>query len=527
MSSETTADDIVQLGAAELARQIAAGKMSATEVVEAHINRIEQVDPKLNAVVVRCFARARRDAAFADKAQAHGDVLDPLHGVPVTIKECFYVGGTDATVGVDRLCGRASAHDSPLVMELRDAGAIVLGKTNVPQLMLMHETDNPVYGRTNNPWNLDRSPGGSSGGEAAIIAAYGSPLGLGTDLGGSIRQPAHSCGIAGFKPTSGRPPLSGCVENFPGLLAMEVQPGLLARRVEDLALAMRVLTVPEQAYPNFGPGPHYAWDDPAEIDVGRLRVGVWEDDGWFTPSPAIRRAVREAAAVLQSEGAEIEPFAPPEIPLMMQLYSSVLTSDGGASLRRLMGAGRRDWRVRQMLLISRLPRWLRPPTSAMLRGLGQVRMARTIDFTGPRSADAYRTLGGELIRYAERFHKYVFDRRLDVLLFPVHGLPAITHGGAPFSLSPASYSFLANALGAPAGSLPVTRVRAGEECDRPDSVDRIDRGAKQIEQHSAGLPIGVQVMAGPWGDEMVLAVMDALETHFAEQPDYPRLALSP
>jgi fatty acid amide hydrolase len=448
--------------------------------------------------------------------------LGPLHGVPVTIKECFFVEGTDATVGVERLRNHPSKRDSPLVRRLCESGAIVLGKTNVPQLMAYHESDNPVYGRTNNPWNLNRGPGGSSGGEAAIIAACGSPLGLGNDLGGSLRHPAHVCGIAGFKPTSGWPPLSGCEENFPGLLGLVVQPGPMARCVEDLTLAMRVLTVPEPPAASESDAPPRPWREPAEVRLEGLRVATWEDDGVFRPSPAIRRAVREAAEALRGRGVEVEPFTPPDMRRMMRCYLGVLTSDGGASLKRLLGRSRRDWRIRRMLAAMSVPRWMGPSLAAILRRMGQERMARAATAGGARSADGYRRLGGELRGFARRFTNELRVGRFDAMLLPVHGLPALAHGGAQYAISASSYSFLANVLNAPAGAVPITRVRPGEESDRPDGVDWIERGAKLIERGTAGLPVGVQLIAPPWRDDVTLALMQALEEAFRDRPDYPR-----
>ncbi len=192
--------------AAQIARRVARREVSALEVVQAHIARIEAVNGRLNAVVVPRFDEARTEAAAADDRLARGEPIGPLHGVPITVKECFHLAGTPASIGLARRQHELSADDGLLVARLRKAGAIVLGKTNLPQLMIWHESDNPVYGRTNNPWDLGRTPGGSTGGEAAIIAARGSPLGLGNDLGGSIRVPCHFCGIHGFKPTSLRGP---------------------------------------------------------------------------------------------------------------------------------------------------------------------------------------------------------------------------------------------------------------------------------------------------------------------------------
>ena len=237
---------ITALTATEIAQQIKAGELSACAVLDAHIHRIEQVNPQLNAVVIPRFEQARQEAEAADAAQRRGDALGPLHGVPITIKEQLLVKDTATTFGVLNLKDHQASEDGPLVKRLRVAGAIILGKTNTAQLLMYIESDNPVYGRTHNPWNLERSPGGSSGGEAAIIAAGGSPLGLGSDFGGSIREPSHFCGIQGLKPTVWR--LTN-LDTRPGIFAdgqtgMVPQPGPLARSVADLTLAMRILAAP-------------------------------------------------------------------------------------------------------------------------------------------------------------------------------------------------------------------------------------------------------------------------------------------
>ena len=187
--------------AQELARLIASGEISAREVVDAHIERIEAINPKLNAVVVERFDAARREAASVDGKRAVRDKLPPLAGVPITVKECLDLAGTPSTFGITSRANTIASADEQHVARLRAAGAIVLGKTNDSQLLITIECDNPVYGRSNNPWNPDRTCGGSSGGEGAIIAAGGSALGLGTDIGGSSRYPAAFCGIIGFKPT--------------------------------------------------------------------------------------------------------------------------------------------------------------------------------------------------------------------------------------------------------------------------------------------------------------------------------------
>src|SRR5581483_364958 len=189
MKSSST-DALTHFSATTLAAMIARGEVSCLETVEAHIARIEQVNSVLNAVVVRRYAEARMEAKAADERLARGETPGPLHGVPVTVKESLDLQGTPSTFGLPSRANMLASHDDPYVARFRAAGAIILGKTNVSQLLLYIESDNPVYGRTNNPWNLDRSCGGSSGGQAAIIAAGGSSLGLGTDIGGSLRYPS-------------------------------------------------------------------------------------------------------------------------------------------------------------------------------------------------------------------------------------------------------------------------------------------------------------------------------------------------
>ena len=184
-----------KLSAVKAAERIRSGDVSSVELTQQCIDRIKQVDPEINAVVLPLFEKALEDAGRLDQLARQGKFVGALHGVPVTIKECFFVESTDCCLGVDGLKNRQSDRDGVMVQRLKDAGAVVLGKTNVPQMMLWHECVNPVYGRTNNPWNVDRTPGGSSGGEAAILAAGGSYLGLGNDLGGSLRVPAHFSGI--------------------------------------------------------------------------------------------------------------------------------------------------------------------------------------------------------------------------------------------------------------------------------------------------------------------------------------------
>jgi fatty acid amide hydrolase len=508
------------LGAAELAHAIADERWTALEVVEAHIARIEEVNARLNALVVPLFDEARRAARAADESQRRGRWLGPLHGVPVTIKESFHVAGTPSTIGLTSRRNEIIASDGVLVRQLRQAGAIILGKTNVPQLMIWHETTNPVYGRTNNPWDLNRSPGGSTGGEAALIAAGASPLGLGSDLGGSIRLPAHFCGIHGLKPSSRRVAKGGQAKNLLGLEAIQCQAGPLARRVEDLELMLNVLcdappgSLDAEATPGL-PLPS------ADVDLAGLRIGMWTDDGYFPASPAIRRAVEEAAAILRARGAEVEAFQPPDVGEAIDLYFSLISSDRGGSLKRLLQGSEVDPNVRRLLSLAKIPNSLRGIVTAALRTFGQPWAARLIAGARYGSADDFWRLSHARQLYEQRFTAAMAAEGLDALISPPHALPAMRHGDAVDLMSAAAPAFVMNLVGVPAGVVAATRVEAGEETDRPASRDLVVKKALRAESGSTGLPVGVQVAACHWREDIVLAIMHALEAEFSARPGYP------
>lgn len=488
-------------------------------MVEAFIGRIEGTAEQLNAVVVRLFDQARTAAQLADDRVRRGDALGPLHGVPITIKECFHVAGTPSTMGLTNRLANI-AEDGILVRRLRRAGAIVLGKTNVPQLMVWHEADNPLYGRTNNPWDLARGPGGSTGGEAAIIAARGSPLGLGGDLGGSIRIPCHACGIHGLKPTCGRLPRSGTAKNLHGMEAIKYQPGPLARRVEDLQLALTALGDPAGEPEPAGVAP-VPLGNSAKIDVARLRIAMFTDDGYFPASPAIRRAANEAAAALRERGAVVESWTPPSTTEAMNLYFGLMGADGGADAQRIVNGSQLDWRLRRLLRIASLPTVARVPLAAMLRASGQRWSANLLTAARGCSTRKYWELTERLGNYIQEYLDSLTAGQFDAVLSPPHALPAMPHETALDLLPAASYSFVPNLLGVPVGVVSITRVRTNEESDRPASRDKVERLARQAETGSAGLPVGVQVSAWPWREDVVLAIMGALENSFCQRDDFP------
>jgi fatty acid amide hydrolase len=513
--------ELAPLGAAGLARAIASGRVSARDVVLAHVRRIEAVNPQLNAVVFPRFEQALGEAAAADERQARGEPLGPLHGVPISLKDSIDLEGAPSTGGLPSRAGLRADADSPLVARLRRAGAIVVGKTNVPQMLLYLESDNPLYGRTCNPWDTERSPGGSSGGEGALLAAGGSALGLGTDIGGSIRVPAHANGIQGLKPTSHRLSLAGTFDArlSPGMEALIPCPGPLARKVEDLVLALRVMEDPDVGSDATVP-PARATPPPTSRLEG-LRVGFYTDDGWFPPSAACARAVREAAGVLSARGVVVEEFDPPDVPEAMSVFLGLLSSAGASWMRPFLAGGPVDPRLAEPVRVASLPHGVARAVAALLDAAGQPRRARVLRALGRRSAAAFWSLARRQRSYREGFLSVAGAGRFDAWLSAASPTPALTHGASRHLSTAASATMLWNVLDFPAGVVAVTRVRQEEQTGRPSSRDPIDEAARQVDSGSAGLPVGVQVAARPWREDLVLGLMAALEEDLRGRPDYP------
>ena len=453
-------DELIYASATALAKAIRAKKVSSVEVVEAHLKRIDDVNHKLNAVVQLTADTARAEAQAADAALARGEIAGPLHGVPMTIKDNIEMAGRVCTVGTKGRTAFIPAQDATVVTRLRAAGAIVLGKTNLPELGLAFESDNLIYGRTNNPYDLSRTPGGSSGGEAAIIATGGSPLGLGNDAGGSIRLPAHFCGITGIKPTSGRVPRTGTPPGPGGTLDTIWQNGPMARFVEDLRLTLPLIAGVDWRDPGVVPMP---LGDPQSVDLKSLRVAFYTDNGIVSPTPEIAAVVKKTANVLSAAGLTVEEARPNGIEQAYEIFFAVMSADGGAGIQMLLQlAGTTEVHP----LMQRLLELVRPHALS------------TVEF----SAFLYRW---DMFRSA----MLGFLEKHDVIICPVNAYPALPHGTTfeNDNLAAFSYTETYNLTGWPGA---VVRGGASPE----------------------GVPIGVQIVARPWREDVALAVAQHLET---------------
>ena len=443
------ADDPCSASATWLAEAVRTRQISSLEVVDACLARIEKVNPAINAVV-RLTDDARGRARQADTELAAGIIRGPLHGVPFTIKDSLDTAGVVTTAGTVGWRDRVPFRDATVVARLKAAGGILLGKTNTPEFTWSDETDNDVYGRTSNPYDLSRTPGGSSGGPAAIVAAGGSPFDIGSDTGDSIRQPAHVCGIAGLKPTSGRVPRTGHWPGYDGLFESFTQLGPMARGVEDLELLLPIIAGPDGEDPHVPPVP---LRDSSVVAIEQLRVVTFSDNGIRTPTPETVAAVEAAARALAAAGARVEQQVPPGLDEAWEAWDGLIKADGFAWLRRLIeAAGTAGWgsyATRE---------WISPGEP-----LPGDKLTALIE-----RADAIRA---RLLRWVEE---------VDLIVCPAMPQPAIRHGESSASWFGDTYSDVHNLTGWPA-----VVVRGGTS--------------------PGGLPIGVQLIAPPWREDLALA----------------------
>lgn len=320
--------DLAFRPASELARMIRDREISAAALLEHFLARLERYNPDINAVVVTDLDAARERARAADAALAAGENWGPLHGVPMTVKETFEVAGMPTTAGAQELRDYRSRANAVAVQRLLDAGAVIFGKTNVPLYAGDLQTYNELYGSTSNPWDLERTPGGSSGGAAAALAAGLTPLELGSDIGGSIRTPAHFCGVAGLKPSYGVVPVRGHVPGPPGSLSradIGVM-GPMARNVSDLMLALDVLAGPDEDDAT-------AWrlelPAPRHRSLGDYRVAAWLDDPACPVDREIVAILQGVAARLRAAGVAVDEQARPagiELPTAYEVFYNLLTA---------------------------------------------------------------------------------------------------------------------------------------------------------------------------------------------------------
>ena len=452
--------DHTYLSAVEQASLVRDGSIRAINLVQLCIDRINNLDGKINAVVTRCFERALNEAEILDQERSRGKFRGPLHGVPITIKDSLDTGDIVSTGGTMGRRKFLPKQDAPVVRRLRQAGAIILGKTNTPELTLSGETNNLIFGRTNNPYDLSRSPGGSSGGSVAAIASGYCALELGSDTGGSIREPAHYCGVSGLKPTFGRVPRSGhIVPHGLGHLDRLTQIGPIARCVDDIALAYRLITGPDFEDPTVVPMPAFSHE---EVTLRKLRIAYYTDNGVIAPDPAIEKQIIAAAGRLKTLTDSVTPACPSNIPGACATYEQLRTADGGNTVRRLLAR------------------------------YGTKRYSEDLEYCLSSAAVPSARQFSQILEEVDRTKSELlgFFRKYDVIVCPPSATLARKHGESlNDTMSMWSHNTVYNMTGWP--SIVIQSGMSDE-----------------------GLPVGVQIIAAPWREDRVLAVARALERSF-------------
>jgi amidase len=428
-------------------------RLSSRELVELCAARTAAVNPRLNAVVVSRAEQALAEADAFDSMRARGESLPPLAGIPITLKDSIDTAGTVTTWGTPGRRAFVPERDATVAARLRAAGAILFGKTNTPELTMSYETDNPVYGATRNPYDLSRSPGGSSGGATAIVAAGGAAFDIGSDTGGSIRLPAHFCGVAGLKPTSGRVPRTGHAIGPHGPAEWLTQLGPIARSVSDLQLVLEQIAGPDPGDPACVPVP---LPDPEQVELRGLRVALHVDNGVVAAAPELASAVQSAARALERAGARVSEARPPGLERTLALYS-IVAVDGGAGLRRIL----RDC-----------------GTPLAESSLAHLRSERAP--SAAQQAALFEAVGHF------RAGALAFMQEWDLILCPPHAWAATPPGSQYANLAGYAYTMAWNITGQPAAV-----VRAGAL--------------------PGGLPIGVQLVARPWREDVALAAAAQIE----------------
>lgn len=513
---EETVNQIISLCGTELLKKLKAGDLNAIDVLKAYIYEACKVTGDIN-----CVTEIVKDCEEVASALCDKDSSSlPLYGIPVSLKECMRTKGTPSTIGLAMYLDDIPAEDCVLARVLKHLGAVPFVKSNSAQVMLSYESSNPIFGETSNPLNHDFSPAGSSSGESAIISAGASVLGFGTDIAGSIRVPAHFCGICGLKPTKHRLSSFGLNGSLPGQNAISSTLGPMARDVDTIVMAMRALLC-DKMFELDNNVPPMKFDEAVFNSKQPLRIGYYYDDGYMKPVPACQRAVKITKEALERAGHTLVEYKIPEMELLMEMSTRAFYMDGGrANLERM------KYDIVDKRLLTSWRRWkmspvLRKLCSMYLTLTQSSRIGKDLMAYGGGDRSAYELwkltawMNGYKMRFwSEWREKY----KIDALICPVYPLVACPKGMVSNMTALMSYSTPFTVTNCPAGAVPVTKVTQQD-------IDELKRHRghynDQWDQHlikacigSIDMPVGVQCVAPTWQEEVCLRLMKEVETLF-------------
>jgi len=508
-------EEILALQITALLERLRSGALDVEEVLAAYQAKTLAVDKDINAV---CEMITEASDWASHLSTLPRDKRGPLYGLPVSIKECFFVAGYDTTAGLAQYIDDPSSKDCDIVASLKNLGAIPFCLTNVPQTMISYACSNPVFGNTANPHCLDRSPGGSSGGEAALIAAGGSILGLGSDVAGSLRIPATFSGVCGMKPSSSRiyeggrrggvGAGSGYIKN--GFYAVN---GFMAPSVAGIEVGMRaLLTSPEvMTATDYRVAP-VPWREDIFTPGRKLRIGFYTDDGMFPCTPGMVRAVEDTVSLLRGDGHQVIPWTPPDLKQIHEVFCHFLLADKGFHFLRTMKNEEIDKAIEVNAMNYKTPVKLKRIMSFFFQ-LFSKKLA-FLWSAGKEKSQELWVLNAAKDKLIYQLTQAWEASNIDILLCPAFPIPAISPSLCSRLLPAASYTCVYNLVGCPAGIVPVSKESESDQAalsSYPVSTDLLHRVAKNATAGALGCPLGVQVVGRHYKDELVIHAMGEVE----------------
>ncbi|EFX81960.1 hypothetical protein DAPPUDRAFT_210998 [Daphnia pulex] len=504
LASVNQTNSCVELEISVLLQKLQDGHLSCVEVLRAYQAKALEITTEYNCIT-EFILEAEEWAKKLDADAALGGKKGPLHGLPFSVKDNVGIIGYDSTIGISRFLNQPSTEDAAIVIALKMLGAIPFCKTNIPQTNMSFGCSNPIWGLTMNPWDKERTPGGSTGGEACLIAAGGSPIGIGSDIGGSVRLPAAFCGIYSIKPTTSRIRYK-FIASVPGIMARDSQTVVT---VTKLLLNDNHLQI--HGDPDLLPIP---WNEKMFSEKRSLRIGYYEDDGFFPTTPGIRRAIQIAKAKLEASGHELVPFLPPHVEYVLNSFISILTADQSRYLLEALSNDDIDPVLNPTLLALSIPTLVKPLFRPFVSHFYSAKLMPV--YLGNRIRETHQ-LWSEITKknlYKEEFLSHWREQKLDLCIGPCFACPAPRSVDVS-KLSPAlSYTSLYNFLDFPVGILPIDKENVEDQAKLEVEYkysDAVCNLVKATTKGATGMPLAIQMIGLPYQEEMVLRGMEVLD----------------
>ncbi|OMJ93342.1 hypothetical protein SteCoe_3695 [Stentor coeruleus] len=521
--SPETQSYILSLTASELSQVISQGKISSVQVVSTYCQRAHNIGRSYNLTAEENFDQALELAKICDEDLSKGCLRGSLHGVPFSVKDHITMKGCISSAGMIWLLDHPDEETAITVKILIEEGGIPFVRSNVPQAISWIETENAIYGRADNPWDRFRTPGGSTGGEGGLICSRSSPLGIGTDIGGSIRSPCNNCGVYGFRPTPQRISLDGVrtASDYDDLTNYDIiagGQGPMGRSVDDLVMIIRAW-MKEKMFrfdPVIVPLP---FDEKMFGDKKRLKIGYFYDLPCFMSTGYVKEAILRCGREL-SKNHEVVSFEFKNAHEIVQIFIKLISVDGNTHLKRALHNEPPMDFYKLQFFTSDHP-WVTNSIKTILKALGHKRLHSLMDSQSYISPSEYISL----YRQAEKICQEAIDQwaneGLDIIICPTLGVAAPYHGGAAQTIPGLAFSYIWNLLKFPSGIVPVGLVKNNEVGYKDEFNDPITQGCCDQMQNTEGMPYGIQIVAQPYKDEIALRVMKEVEGIF----DFHKYAL--